>query len=410
MTVTAQQLQDMLVSTVACGDPTLTALMTDNIGTLWGLHDSQQLELKYLYTQADMVAVAMDYARMQVDTYTRRESSNNKGGYQQSGYRDVEGQKVFQGASNSFETATRFRQFVRSTAAADTLSLSESMNGSGSYSLTGQDNRSNSGGESISGSVRQNGAKNTSLDNTRYHRKLVQTNTATGTDGVSQSPDNAGSSYMYKEQVGISIFGTSLKIVLSQGWSRRWTGTGVESTTEGAMTQWQRLYESGSKSASGSNSYTLSNTSRLDHTASRDTSRSNSSTGSLASSRLATSSRSGDSNEGSDEAAHSQAEHSASGSSNSVVHFEGTGSSRGVSTATYERKYWGKMFDNLEKMWQDVKTQIQEFQQAVISSQGYSIVSIEARHVDIIGNPPGQQYRYIKERPQIATVQPNYSP
>lgn len=410
MTVTVQQIQDMLVSTVACSDATLTQLMSDNIGTLWGLHDSQQRELRYLYTQADMIAVAMDFARMQVDTYTRRESASNKGDYRQSGYRDVEGQKVFQGASNSFENATRFRQFNRSTSASDTGSLSESTNGSGSYSLSGYDNRSNSGSETILGHSEGRADHTTSLDNNKSEWKTHTVSTQTGTNGVSNAPYNGGSSYFYELQVGITILATAIRVRLGSGTSSRRTGTGVASTGSGEITTWTRLYDNYDKSGSSLMSYDLASTSRLDHAADRTSSRSHTASASLSSSRTGSSLRQGATAEGSDEAAHAQAEHTATGSSNSVVHFEGAGSNRGVSSATYERKYWGKMFGNLEKMWQDVKDQIKEFQQAVTASQGYTIVSLPTRHIDIIGNPPGQQYRYIKERPQIATVQPNYNP
>jgi len=106
-------MQEMLVTSVSCGDAKLQKLLQDNVAFLWCVTAACKPEVQYLNTQLELINLAQGFTRNMIDTTSRRSSSRSGDKYDSAMYRDTQSQRTGQGTANSWSKATTFQQFQR---------------------------------------------------------------------------------------------------------------------------------------------------------------------------------------------------------------------------------------------------------------------------------------------------------
>jgi hypothetical protein len=108
------QMQQILITSVSCGNEKLEKILADQANTIWCMSSlGCTQELQYLRAQLGMIELAQGYTRNMIDTSSRKASSRAKDKFDSTNYRDNQSQRTGQGTSCAWSKATTFQQFQR---------------------------------------------------------------------------------------------------------------------------------------------------------------------------------------------------------------------------------------------------------------------------------------------------------
>lgn len=420
MDVQTEQIKDVVIAGIACGDADLSSHIGEHFETMWCLRSGTcRQELAYLYARLDMIALAQDFTRNKVDTAKRSAVGSGRGTFRASNVRDGETQRSSQGTTCSWDEATGYRKWHRDREAHDRASSVAFDQSDGEFSNIGSDrSRTSSSGwgkattfneskvdekgamvregfrtsESDSSSGTPNGASSvpytapTLLPTLTATQFLFNFNLATlitaalwfaqltnlawgepdppKGPGVGGSvcddaaiPGTYGSSGFTDTWQAIPLVGT-IRVSAGKGLNVTSSKHRSDNWTDGQDVSFDSfLGNYFNRTYDRSDSYDFSETQKDAHRTGEST---RTGQGALNASSSGVDTSHGETNTGSDRSGHSEGQNSSQMSGWTKAHAESEGSDRADSSYTNTQRYWGQIFDALQSMYRQTMQQIKE--------------------------------------------------
>lgn len=141
MTPDESMIQEMLVTSVACGDAGLVALLESQALIVWALAAGCHADVRYLKAQLGLIELAQGYTRNQIDRSNSRSETYGEDVSDGSSYRDSSSERSSAYRKCGWSQATNWQQFVRDSEQHD-RSRADSVSASSAWSDATSSDRS----------------------------------------------------------------------------------------------------------------------------------------------------------------------------------------------------------------------------------------------------------------------------
>lgn len=406
-------LQNMLVTAVACGDASLEKLLSDNVDTIWCISsESCAPELAYLKTQLGLIQLAQDYSRNQIDLASSRSNSAGADQYDQTSQRDSQSSRVASAQNCAWSRATSFQQFQRDSESHDRSKANATASNEGrSWDIGSDRSQQSSNGFATSFSQATSNTDGSGSGVSHAHsERNSRSSSSTGpllsgvpnpfTFGFTISPPffsasggtieaapsvgfpcptdpdepcppissyGRGVNNSYNASVGIPTIGP-LRVDWGDGESFQQSfvcsggSTSMDSTAY--STQQYSQTDTASNSSNATSHDESSNQKNIHRTGeSHSTGSSHATAGSSG-----VSASHGESHTGSDRSSHSESESTGTGMASSKSTMRGLGTGYNDAESVSTARYWSQIFDSLAAMWARIFEEVQIAEKLLLTS------------------------------------------